>query len=403
MTDKPIGIYNQRINLAANNFLICHSSHATRHTVTKFLRNLRAEKIHQCTTIWEAEKKLQQHPEIQVILCGWRWSDGKNGIQFCRDLKKRTPPFRYMFLLITSDSYNSDVVLAYEIGVDSYLVLPFDFKTFSEKVIQLVEDQKKPSKIKLALAKGFSCLTAGEGDAAELHFKEALNENSQSARARIGLGRVEENRGNHDQALAYYLEGVSQNPDFVEGNVELLRYYRERNQHETALEWAQKLVARSPDNPSYHIDMAILYLATEDIEKAEKAFRRVIRLSPRIAEAYKGLGDVKTFRREYDAALKLYGKALDIEPSHVSALNALGMAYAKKELHHEALQKYRLAISFDSRNEKLYFNMGTAYEALQQFSEALFCYRKSVQLKPMYPKAIVAVERLLKDHPEVGP
>lgn len=378
--------------------LVCEANFNIRHTVLVYLQNLRVGSVEQAATINEAESLLKRKKKIAIIICNWSWPSGKTGIDFCREIKRANAPYRYMFLLLADKSFTSDVVLAFEVGVDGYLVKPFDFDTFRDKLISLYKEQKNPQQVNVLLAEGFNHLIRDEVDQAEAMIKQVLELAPQSARANMAMGKIFEQRNHLEDALEAFKKSIRINVRYVEGYVEIIRLLKKCGQFDLAIDYALKLKNISPGNISFTLDMANIYLAKKDFPAAEKLFVVVNQLAPDLAEGYKGLGDLSYQRGEFEEALVFFEKGFKVAPQNISILNSLGLVYAKLGRHQKALDNYRIAVSIDSGNEKLYYNMGTAYDSLERYKEAVFCFKHALSLKPIYPKALSALKRAEKNY-----
>ncbi len=374
--------------------LVCEPNFNIRHTIVSFLRSMGAETIHHTASIREAENRLIQEPDMDLIICEWI-IDGeeKNGIQFCRQIKQSQPPYQCLFLLIAIESCSSDIILAYEIGVDGYLIIPFNHDTFCQKVQALYKEKLSPSPLNIALKKGYQAIENNQIGKAKICFEEALDLNYESAAARVGLGKVNEIRKKHELAQDFYLKAIKTNPQYMASYTHLMKLFASQNQISEAITWAQKITIMSPDNPSYLLELAHLYLSNNDLNPAYDTFQKVILLSPSLAKAYKGIGDVHFKKQEYDKAIASYNKALDLDEKDLGILNSIGLSYSRQNLYNKALEQFRLALALDANNEKLYFNMAMAYEGLKQKEEALFCYNKALEINPSYRKALEAMDR----------
>ncbi len=373
--------------------LVCEANYNTKQTIVTFLNNLKTSNIYQCTNIREARGLLKKHSNIDIILCDFNISDTTTGIDFCKDVKRETPPFKHMFVLLANQSNTSDIVLAYREGVDGFLLKPFDFETFQDKIVQLYKEKQSPSKLKILLNQGFQQLENNELEEAEKNFKVCLELESNSAKARVGLGRIYELRNDHENALKTFTEAVSINPSFVEGHSEILRYHKTNGNLPLAIRWAENLAMQFPDNIYYLMALGDLYFENNDFENSILTYDKTLSINAS-AKAHKGKADSYYRLSNYDEAITSYQSALKLDPNSIKILNALGLAYSRKKEYHLALQQYRIAISIEPLNEKIYFNMGTAYESLKQWKEAEFCFQKALDIKPVYPKAIEALRKV---------
>lgn len=365
--------------------LIIEPSINYRNSLKGFLTNLKIGDFRFVSTVRDAQLTMLTC-NVGLFICEWQLN-GTNGIQFCRDLKRKKAYQGTPFLLLSVENLKRDVILASEVGIDGYLLKPFSFEEFQDALKTVLRSTKAPSPLNALIADGQLLLESGNLSDAEVCFQQALAANPMSARALCGLANVARARGRIRRAISLYKSALEVNPDYIEGIKSLLELSLE---HEPVDEWlplAGRAHELSPENPKYTLVLARAMLEQQRYEDSEKYFRKTIRLSPRLAEAYKGLGKLYLIQEDYESAMKQFTKALDFDKSDISLLNSLGLTYVKMGKFEEGIEKYLSALQLDPNDFRILFNMGYAKEKIGDIESAKGYYNQALTRNPDYYKA----------------
>ena len=378
--------------LKGRSVLLIDPSQNYRTSLKQFLTNLKVKNICAASSTDEAKRFLLTH-KVGFLIVEWIIQKD-NGLEFCRELQKQKQFRDIPYLLITGENLKNDVILASEVNIDGYLLKPFSYEGFTNKILEITRGVLNPSPLAKNLQEAESCLDSGDLEQASAIFNEVYAKNPDSARALVGLASVAKAERQHDKAITFLNRACGINPDYMPGYRLLLEIYESQDDREHVLAIAQRLHELSPDNPKYALKLATLYLLQQDMENSEQLFRRTIQLSPRIAAAYKGLGDIALRKNDSAAAEKHYRKALDIEQTDISTLNSLGLAYIRMGKFKEGIQKYLMAFRLEPEDPRILFNLGNAYEKQGRLEKALYYYEKAIIIDETYQKAQVAIDRI---------
>lgn len=374
--------------------LVVDPSDSGRALVKSFLSKLNLSHVTLVPSTKEA-KRLMITNNYKLIICEWVM-DGQNGIQFCREIR-RIPKYQHVpFILQSSKNMKGDVVLASEVNIDRYLLKPFSFNAFVDKLMSICKQTLNPSTYDLHIRNGNIALLNERFDEAESYFSKAMDLNPKAAKAYLGKANTHFSVGNIDAAHLFVRSCLDLNPEYIEAHRILLHIYEAQGNKDGVIKEATYLNQLSPDNPYYLIILAQNFLEQGNVPRAEQLFKRILINSPRIAKAHKGLGDISFDKGDYEKAEKHYQKAIDIEPSDISTLNQLALTLVKKGQYANALSMYQACLEIDADNPKVLFNMGISYEELGNTEEAIKCYESAVFQDPGYKKATKAIERLKK-------
>lgn len=335
---------------------------------------------------------------VSVFIVEWAQIGETNGLQFCREVRGQARTRSTPFVLVSTESLRSDVILASEVGIDSYLLKPFSYQDFCNQIYAAVRKADDNAKFHHLIDHAEREFAAGNYVDAERLFLESSDYQPNSARVKCGVGQIKRVQGQIVQAEEAFKEAISANSEYIEAYVCLLELYQETKQAHHLLHYALKLHQMSPDNPRYVLMVAKTYLEIGNVHGSEEFFRKVVRISPTIAECHKGLGDIHMLKEEYNEAMNCYEKALDIDHNDVAILNSMGLVLVKQGLFADGIQKYALALSIEPNNAKVLFNIGYAHEKGGNLELARDYYNKSLINQPDFEKpkrGLVRVSRRL--------
>lgn len=202
---------------------------------------------------------------------------------------------------------------------------------------------------------------AGQLDAAEGLYRQALGLAPGHPRALHGLGLLAWRRGDLAAALDF-MELARPATDILH----VLRndmglVHLSAGRLEEALACFLEAATLRPDFPDAHGNLSIVYERLGRLSEAAAALERAIALRPDLADLYFTFGNVlvKLGRRE-EAAGQLQ-RAVELQPDHAPAHHNLGMALLDLGRAAEAIASLRRALALLPDSEMVKASLGAAY------------------------------------------
>lgn len=387
--------------LGSNAVLVIEPNANFKTSIKNFLSNLKIKAIRIVGSVGEARREMLT-TKVGLFICEWQLPE-KNGLIFCRELRREKAHHSTPFLLLSTENLRKDVILASEGGIDGYLLKPFSYEDFCTQLEQLLTQAKNPSPVNAILDRAETHLEQNEFWVAESLLKEALNIKPTSARAIAGLGRIHLGQRDFNQAITAFQKAIELNPEYVDGYKYILQISEERNDILSMLQTATVLHSLSPDNPRYPLLIARAHMELGNLNDSETFFKLTVRLSPTLADGFKGLGNVYMQKREYEKAMKALEKALDLEKADIPTLNSLGLSYVKQGLVDEGIKRYKLALTLDAHDARVLFNLGLAFEEKGSIPQAKDCFQRAISSDPSMDKAKRQLQRLGKNSSQPQP
>ncbi len=112
--------------------LIVEDDKETRELIHEFIKDIFI-KVYKTKSAEEAQILLKSDETIQLILLDWNLP-GLSGIEFSKILRETTDNRYIYILMITGEQSSDSMILAYEKGVDDYIVKPFQFSELKAKL-----------------------------------------------------------------------------------------------------------------------------------------------------------------------------------------------------------------------------------------------------------------------------
>jgi tetratricopeptide (TPR) repeat protein len=374
--------------------LILEPAHNYRTSIKNFLTNLKIKHIRFVGSVAEAKREMLT-VKVAMFIVEWQLPE-KNGIQFCRELRKDKHFKSTPFLLLSTENLRKDVMLASEGGINSYLLKPFSYEDFCTQLSNLLNSVKNPSPLNSLIERAESHLEQKEFWVAEALLNEALSIKPNSAKAICGLGRIELGNGHIPLALKHFQNAISLNPDYVDGYKYILEIAELRQDQAGILQTATILNSMSPENPRYPLLIASAHMEMGNLADSEHFFKMSVKLSPMLADGHRGLGNVYLHQKEYEKARKALEKALDLDKKDVSTLNSLGLAYVRQNMVDDGIRKYRIALSLDPTDSRVLFNIGLAFEIKGDLQDAKEAFQRAIAANPAFDKAKRNLDRISK-------
>ena len=378
--------------------LVIEPSNNYRASIKSFFSHLKFKNVRCVRSIAEARREMMV-VKVGMFIVEWQMTE-KNGLEFCREIRKASQFEMTPFLLLSCENLHNDVILASEGGINSYLLKPFSFPDFAAQLTNLIQRRNSPSVFDSLLDRADFHLKEKEYWVAETLYTEALSLKPSSAKAFCGLGCIQMERSNIPAALSFFRNAVAANSSYVESYKFILQLAEGRADHVTALQTAAILHELSPENPRYPLQMAYAQLELKNTTESEKYFKICIRLSPLAAAGHKGLGSLYFVKKEFRKSQKALERALDLDATDISTLNSLGTALVRLGKFDEGIHKYRIALSLNASDARVLFNLGLALELSGDLTEAVASFRRAMTADPNNLKSqknIARIEKLATD------
>jgi len=226
----------------------------------------------------------------------------------------------------------------------------------------------------------------GRIDEGIAYFSWLRKERPGEAEAAVGLGRLEEAKGNTARATVLYREAIRQEPAGPEAAGRLYEILKKRGE-ETTLEPAIARALSLNENSVVHQNLMGLILSRKgDWAGAERHLRRAVELDPDYAGVLANLGSLCARTGRSEEAIRILTRAVEKEPTNYEARMNLGAALGKAGRHRDAIAQFEEARKRGFRSPTLYNGLAVAYHETGQFGKCIESLKESLALDPNQPE-----------------
>jgi tetratricopeptide (TPR) repeat protein len=218
-------------------------------------------------------------------------------------------------------------------------------------------------------------LLAEDGNHAEAstHLKEAVRLMPRSAMAHNALGEALSESGDVKAARASFEKAVAIDPRLGPSHANLGEVLVREGDSVAALkhlERAVALIGRTPDAAYPHYLRAKIYTERGDPEKAAAALKQAVSLRPDFDEAWSDLGEAYKALSEDVNALAAYQRSVEIYPDNAVSQQRLGAEYLRQGKVREAIHHLQLSFRMNPENQSTLNSLQLALRQDGQVEEA---------------------------------
>jgi Tfp pilus assembly protein PilF len=227
------------------------------------------------------------------------------------------------------------------------------------------------------LARGIEDLKAGNLDAAERVFLEALQQGVKHPLVFHNLGVIAQMRGQNEEAARRFREALALQPNYGPGRLLLGSSLLTLGKNAAAVRELKVAAALMPEQPQAHLQLAKAYEATGSWTRAVQEWQRLVERAPQEPEYSYQLGRAWTKLSEWS-----YREILRLNRNSARLRQGLGQDYAIQGKYDLALTAYQQAAKADPKLPEIHLAMALILEELKRYDEALEEIERELKLVP---------------------
>ncbi|WP_447970383.1 tetratricopeptide repeat protein [Nitrospira sp. M1] len=270
---------------------------------------------------------------------------------------------------------------------------------------------------------GITINESGEVDAAEQHFKKAIELRTDFRRAYQSLASLHEDQKKQQESADVYEQYLREvNPHDKEFRLQLVRLYLIDHSYENALKQLALLAADHPDDLNIKVRTALIYgemgnyqqaideltailqarpnelrvrdylglmyEEQKDFQQAIDTYQANLKINPQYYDSLLHLGFLSYRQKQYPDAVSHLEQAKHIHPKRSEPYLLLGLTYLQQEDYESGAQEFEEGIQQDPTNADLHFNLGTAYDKLDRFDDVVQAMQHALKLEPEHADAL---------------
>jgi tetratricopeptide (TPR) repeat protein len=213
-------------------------------------------------------------------------------------------------------------------------------------------------------------------------------------RAHLNLGNALQAAHRPQDALAHYEEALRLGLDRPEVHSSLASALLDLGRPAAALAPAGEAVRLDPASAEAHVNLGTALVLTGQTAEAIAHFETALRLRPDSVAAHNNLGNALLQARRPAEAMPHYETALRLAPDDARAHNNLGLALLRLGRGAEAMPHFTDALRCDPAFADAHLNLAVVFAEAGRIDAAMAQCEAALQLRPDYPAARAALQRL---------
>ena len=224
------------------------------------------------------------------------------------------------------------------------------------------------------------------------HYRRALELNSKSVAAAIGLGHSMEEVDKTAARIAYG-RAIEIDPALPEARNDFGVFLLKNGEPDRAITELIEAVRVGPQRAVFHENLGRAYRRQQKWKEAERELSDATRLAPNDTAAWATLGLLRMELKKFDEAATAYRAALDLDASNEEAAAGLGSALANAGRLPEAEQALTRSLEANPKSAVLWNDLGVVRSMRGSFAPAVDAFRKALTLDPGNEAAKTNLER----------
>jgi tetratricopeptide (TPR) repeat protein len=241
-------------------------------------------------------------------------------------------------------------------------------------------------------------LELGNLDEAECHFLQITKTHSEDARAHLGLGRIDYQRGSYSSSLEHLNHSIAQAPNVRASHALLATiHYRLNNAKKAGEEFAlakslsdkwswpdpyMEEVGTYRSGAESHLNQAAKLLQQGKTREAKNVLRELIATFPNNAAAYEALGQTLINEKNWIDAEVPLSQAVRLNPNNVDAQCNLGLALLNLGRLDEAASYFRAALDIKPQHAWAHYQLGLCLVHKDNLESAITEMRSAIRCRP---------------------
>lgn len=378
---------NQNVNPFADNrahfptipVLVVEDQPLMRKAFKRILDPTQMFTIQESQTAKDAIQHLRNHA-IDLVILDLYLNKG-SGLEVLNYIRSRPIANDIPVIFVTGEASRDDIVHAVELGVNDYIIKPFEPHDLVLKIRQVMARYVDPPENVKRLRTAESMLLRGQLREAHQEFLNLRATDPHAPRVIVGLAHAEwklgqtqmakdlieeairltdmcfpayalmadilMSEGKKHEAVEFLLRELSLNGKRAGRRVQLADLYFELHDYRAGLEQIRLALIDFPNDESLLLKMASMHLECNDTEKSLHYFLKTRRNVPRSSMALKGIMDVCFKINNGKKAVQIFTDFLKQKSQQADVLHARAQSYEKMEMMDEAINDIEAALALE--------------------------------------------------------
>ncbi len=254
----------------------------------------------------------------------------------------------------------------------------------SMKIITRRVRQRDPTNPVIQEILAIRSIQRGDLAKAERQLTQSLQQNPQSALARIGLSMVYRRQKQFERAAAELQKVVEKEPNHRMARMELAHCYWQANQREKAIEQYDQCLKLCPDSLPLRLTLATLYRKAGLLDRALVVCQEAKRIAPDDVRVLIETARVHVLQGDANSALMCLNEVKEKSKNSVSpeVRQLISIAYLKKGDKDSAETELLEGLKRTPNEPALRLQLASVYLAQEKYADAIAQYQRVLEIKP---------------------
>ncbi len=367
------------------------------------LQNLGKTEIFAVTTGEEALEVVERE-KIQFVITAWEMH-GMAGTILVQKIRSNRKRIYLPCLIYSKRMSNDDVQLTKELGFASVLGMPFDKKTATELVKNMIKEEEElsPLEIKVRKIEGFVAENK-PAEALKLIDPSVTKKSPLRPRVKTALGEIWILVKQYKKCEMILTECLAEAPEHAPAKYLLARLYSLTGRHAEAIKILEDASKNSPKNLRTMLNLGNVYAGADQHDKAKQIFNKVEEVDAENSDLNDERGKLAFKEGDIPLAAQLLAQTQNGDLI-AREFNNMAIAHTAAGNFDVAIETYQNAIRLLADRAKVHlllYNLGLAYRKGGQLENSFEKLAESYILDPSFEKAYAGIARLVQEFKEMG-
>jgi arylsulfatase A-like enzyme/Tfp pilus assembly protein PilF len=258
-------------------------------------------------------------------------------------------------------------------------------------------DPKDKIRIHQRITAAQSLISRGDAEGAERQLNEVLAQDSGMLDAHQMLGNIAVQRQDYDGAVVHFRHALELDSDHRASLFGLADAYRRLGQLDEALLGFQQLQSLSPHDSKAIVAMSDIYVEQSKLPNALNLFEEAAQLEDAPAMVHNKHGELLTLLGRLDEAVPVFQRAIDSNSELPQPHYNLAVVYEEQGLLDRAIEHYERAIECAPNHFQAQFNLGRIYGTRGDVDRQQELYEAAIESNPEFVRGYYFLAKLVMD------
>jgi two-component system chemotaxis response regulator CheY len=373
--------------------LIIDDHELMRKSIAKILQKFEFKEVIECFSSSEAIERFSAEV-IDLVFCDL-YMKGVNGYDVLKAIRNHDANCDVPIIVLTGEAGKDDIVKAADLGVNDYILKPFNPTDVEKKVTSVLTKYHTPTPLLDAVRKAERALLEKDHEKARFFAAEALKMDRHSARALHVLANSYVVKGEIQQAIELLKMNVDANPSFVKSYATLANIYYQSQKITDCVHYLTAELKLHPKQPARQILLAQLLVEQGQHAAAIEHYRLALLENNKQKSALHGMGIAYGESGNLEKALYYFKRARKHHPTSTKSLELI-VKYclqADKARFGENLLKDEKKVA--PKRLDTYLVLGRLYTHQELYEEALAITNEALAIQSDYTDGLVFKSQIL--------